>query len=214
MRTALVMALVVTSLGCEEFFDDSNAASPNDVIAPVRGTDSDPASLTAYDDVLAGYGTWSEDDTYGTVWTPADPTFVPYATHGRFVNLEGNVVWLSELPWGVTLHHGRWVTHDGRWHWVPGLRYASAWVTWSHVGSTTSWSPVPPTLIWRNGSALRIDPPEEPVVGSAEDGALAIVPSAPTYARRVADDGNGIDDGIDENNEFVRRWLAPTRSGW
>lgn len=211
MRTAIVIALVTASLGCEELFaEDGNAASPNDgVVAPVRGTDSDPSALTAYDDVLAGYGTWSQDDTYGMVWTPFDTSFVPYATHGRFVNLEGNVVWLSELPWGVTLHHGRWVMHEGRWRWVPGLRYASAWVTWSHEGDTTSWAPIPPTLVWRNGVAVRIAAPEEPVVGSAQDGTLAIVPSGPTYAERVVDQ-----ESIDVNNDFVRRWLAPTRGGW
>ncbi len=141
--------------------------------------DADPRALTEFDDALAGYGVWSEDPTYGAIWTPSDATFVPYATSGRFADL-GDVVWLSELPWGAaTLHHGRWVRHEGRWRWVPGMKYAGAWVTWSHDGDTTAWSPAPPTLVFRNGVAVRITPPPEPIVGARNDLTLALVPPKP-----------------------------------
>ena len=195
MRAMLVtvFATAVGSFGCELLFED-----PHVPIGPVAGTDSDPRALTAYDEALAGWGAWSDDETLGTVWTPSDPTFVPYATHGRFVNIDGRIVWLSELPWGAaTLHHGRWVEKDARWHWIPGLRYASAWVTWSHDGTTTSWSPAPPTVAWHNGVAVRVEPPEEPIVASIDDDALAIA------TRPV----------VDDDSEFVRRWLAPG-GGW
>ena len=202
MRITFAMALVVAaaSIGCEDFFDNVPVSSPT-VVPAVPGTDSDPRALTAYDDILAGYGTWQDDDTYGTVWTPSDPSFVPFATHGRFANVGGTMVWLSALPWGAaTLHHGRWVNHDDRWHWVPGIRYASAWVTFTHEGGTTSWAPTPPTLVWHNGYAVRIDPPESPIVGTSDDASLSATPSI-SQANDV------------EESEFARRWLEP-HSAW
>jgi len=184
MRTLTILFLLAT--GCDEFL-----VEPRAPIGHVAGTDSDPRALTAWDEVLAGWGEWSDDDAHGTVWTPDDETFVPYATHGRFVNMEGRIVWLSELSWGAaTLHHGRWISSGGRWRWVPGLVFSNAWVRWSHEGTTTSWSPAPPTIAWRDGTAVRVEPPEEPIVASIDDGSLAV---ATTEVR---------------DTEFVRMWLG------
>ncbi len=187
MRTVTIAFVVSTAcFGCDELL-----AEPQTPTGHVAGTDSDPRALTAWDEVLAGYGDWSDDDVLGTVWTPADPTFVPYATHGRFVNMDGSVVWLSELPWGAaTLHHGRWVSSNGRWHWVPGLVRSNAWVRWSHAGPTTSWSPAPPNYAWHNGIAVRINPPQEPTVATIDDDGLT---DATTHA---------------EDTEFTRSWLG------
>ena len=138
------------------------------------GGDADPRALTAFDLDLAGWGVWSEDETYGTIWTPSDAEFVPYGSHGHFVDLEGKVLWVSDVPWGkATLHHGRWVLHDGRWSWVPGMTYAPAWVQWSDDGEKTMWSPAPPTFVWRGRTAVRVTPPKEPVVGAVREGVLA-----------------------------------------
>jgi hypothetical protein len=188
MRTlAFVFSGVfVMTSGCDELLLDAHAP-----IGPVAGTDSDPRALTAFDEVLAGYGEWSNDEIHGTVWTPDDESFVPYATHGRFVNIDGRVVWLSELPWGAaTLHHGRWVSSGGRWRWVPGLRFSSAWVSWLHEGTMTSWAPAAPTFAWRDGVAVQITPPTEPVVASIDDETLASITSNA------------------EDTDFVRRWLG------
>jgi hypothetical protein len=173
----LAIALATSSLACESTFQNVVVVDVHPTTAP--DGDADPRALTEFDDALAGYGVWSEDPAYGAIWTPSDATFVPYATSGRFADL-GEVVWLSELPWGAaTLHHGRWVRHEGRWRWVPGMKYAGAWVTWSHDGETTSWSPAPPTLVFRSGVAVRITPPPEPIVGARNDLTLALVPPKP-----------------------------------
>ena len=182
----MLIIVFALTMGCDELLGE-----PQTPIGPVAGTDSDPRALTAWDDVLAGYGDWSNDAAHGTVWTPEDETFVPYATHGRFVNMDGRVVWLSELPWGAaTLHHGRWIASGGRWRWVPGLRWSNAWVSWSHEGTRTSWSPAAPTIAWHDGVAVRVDPPAEPIVASIDDDTLA---SATTTV---------------EENDFVRSWLG------
>ncbi|HEY1957347.1 MAG TPA: DUF6600 domain-containing protein [Polyangiaceae bacterium] len=132
---------------------------------------------------LENYGTWSEDDAYGTVWTPSDTSFVPYATDGRFADLSGDLLWISDVPWGTTLHHGRWVRCKDRWSWVPDAKYAGAWVTLHHDGDRTSWSPSPPTRIWRRGVAVPIGAPDEPIVGSRDDDELALVPPDPPPTR-------------------------------
>ncbi len=218
MRTAFATACVIActatagSLGCEDLFEGNVVVQDPRAVPIVEGTDSDPRALTEYNDTLAGYGWWSNDDTYGTEWTPSDPTFVPYATHGRFVNIDGNAVWLSELAWGpATLHHGRWVQHDGRWHWIPGLSYSSAWVQWSQDGETTFWQPTPPTLAWRNGVPYRIEPPQEPYVGSSRVETLALAPPAPIPARPPSVTATEQDDSADD---FAGRWLAPAYNGW
>jgi hypothetical protein len=71
---------------------------------------------------------------------------------------------------------------------VPGLRFSNAWVRWSHEGTTTSWSPAPPTFAWRDGVAVSVDPPEEPIVASIDDDTLAVATT--------------------EETAFVRRWLG------
>ncbi len=102
MRTAFVigLVLVVSSLGCDELFEGAMVESPSVTLAPAAGNDA-----------LADYGYWSNDDVYGTIWTPYDSNVVPYAT----------------------LHRGRWVTRDGRWCWVPpDDRFAQRWLSPTH----------------------------------------------------------------------------------
>jgi len=184
MRTLGILFVLI--VGCDEMLVDARAP-----IGPVAGTDSDPRALTAWSELLAGYGEWSDDDAHGTVWTPDDASFVPYATHGRFVNIDGSVVWLSELAWGAaTLHHDRWISSGGRWRWVPGLRFSNAWVSWSHEGTRTSWSPAPPTIAWHDGVATRIDPRAQPIVASIDDETLTVATSSP------------------DDSDFVRTWLG------
>jgi len=55
---------------------EEEAAAPDDQAEsdqPVGGDpeDTDPSSLTEFHSTLDPYGTWTEDPTYGTVWTPS-----------------------------------------------------------------------------------------------------------------------------------------------
>jgi hypothetical protein len=125
--------------------------------------DRDPRALTEFRPTLDPYGTWVQHPTYGTVWVPrADvvgPSFAPYVSSGHWaLDEDSNWVWVSDYPFGgVVFHYGRWVWIGGTgWGWVPGYRYAPAWVSWrvptgsyAYVG----WAPMGPDYIWYNGYA-------------------------------------------------------------
>jgi hypothetical protein len=135
--------------------------------APMEFDDTDASAVRLFYEVLAPYGSWRDDPRLGLVWTPSkgsiDESFVPYATNGRWTYREhplanGDVApdwtWVSDLAWGwVTFHYGRW-TYAGTqgWTWVPGRRYAGAWVDWrvpEEAGGVIGWGPTPPSHLWR-----------------------------------------------------------------
>lgn len=140
--------------------------------APPQFDDTDPDAVRLFHDVLAPYGTWTDDSRLGLVWLPshdsAGESFVPYGTSGRWsyrevaTDAEGSsepfreYVWVSDLPWGwVTFHYGRWAyTGERGWAWIAGRRYAGAWVDWRspHAGAgaeIVGWGPTPPAHLWR-----------------------------------------------------------------
>jgi hypothetical protein len=137
--------------------------------APPEFDDTDPSAVRTFHDVLAPYGSWTQDARLGLVWLPSrdavGEAFVPYATQGRWTYRAvqdaagGRVdeyVWLSDLPWGwVTFHYGRWAyTADHGWAWIAGRRYAGAWVDWrvpSGAGAdgVVGWGPTPPSHLWQ-----------------------------------------------------------------
>ena len=141
-------------------------AQPGDLAVGADSTDyadTDPSALSDFRPALDPYGSWVEDPTYGTVWSPS-PTvvgddFAPYVSGGRWTYDDANnYVWASDYDWGwAPFHYGRWVYLGNRWGWIPGRTYAGAWVSWrtgydgyGYVG----WAPLPPTWYWRGGYAL------------------------------------------------------------
>lgn len=133
--------------------------------------DTDPSAVTAFRPALDPYGAWVEDPTYGTAWVPAPDAvgadFTPYATAGHWA-YDDDYVWVSDYAWGwAPFHYGRWVYASGPgWEWIPGRRYAGAWVSWRYgVGDWgfVGWAPLGPTWCWRHGAAI----------------GLGFVPSAP-----------------------------------
>jgi hypothetical protein len=120
--------------------------------------DNDPAALTDFRQTLDPYGTWNDDPTYGTIWTPSPgavgPDFQPYVSAGHWA-YDDDYVWASDYPWGwAPFHYGRWVFVDGRgWSWIPGREYRGAWVGWGvddgygYVG----WYPLAPPFLWFGG---------------------------------------------------------------
>jgi hypothetical protein len=143
------------------------AANVAPAAAPPAGqnyADTDPSALTDFHTTLDPYGTWVDDSSYGTVWTPSATVvgadFTPYATAGHWV-YDNDYLWVSDYSWGwAPFHYGRWVWIGGRgWSWVPGRVYSGAWVSWrtgydgwGYVG----WAPLPPTWCWRGGYAVGI----------------------------------------------------------
>jgi hypothetical protein len=120
--------------------------------------DTDPGALDAFRADLDPYGRWVDDSRYGHVWVPdtqlVGSDFAPYVSNGNWaLDADNNWVWQSNYPFGgVVFHYGRWVWIDSvGWSWVPGRRYAPAWVVWrvptddyAYVG----WAPAPPTFVW------------------------------------------------------------------
>ena len=139
--------------------------------APPEFDDADPSAVRLFYSVLASYGSWTEDDRLGLVWSPSHDNvgdeFVPYATHGRWTHRAWDAgsgeppvdeyVWVSDLPWGwVTFHYGRWTyAGDRGWSWIPGRRYAGGWVDWripdngNDPNAVVGWGPTPPSELWR-----------------------------------------------------------------
>jgi hypothetical protein len=122
--------------------------------------DTDPSALTDFKSTLDPYGKWVDDSTYGTVWQP-DPgvvggDFAPYVSAGHW-DYDNDYLWVSDYDWGwAPFHYGRWAYLDaGGWSWIPGRRYAGAWVDW-RVGAPgypyVGWGPMAPTWGWRGGT--------------------------------------------------------------
>jgi hypothetical protein len=137
---------------------------PAQAPGPDEYADTDPSALTEFAPALDPYGTWVVDPTYGTVWTPGadqvDATFQPYVSGGSWSYADGDYAWVSDYAWGwACFHYGRWANSAGRWVWIPGRRYAAAWVSWRLGDDGTSaigWAPLAPTWFWISGSALAL----------------------------------------------------------
>lgn len=143
--------------GVQQAQDASAPAYADDEYA-----DTDPSALTEWQQPLAPHGSWVDDPKYGVVWVPAaetvGPDFAPYVTAGYWaMSDEGDWIWVSDYEWGdITFHYGRWVWTEGYgWVWIPGRRYAPAWVVW-RVGDEgyIGWAPMPPTYYWSSGVAV------------------------------------------------------------
>ncbi|MGH7281582.1 MAG: DUF6600 domain-containing protein [Polyangiaceae bacterium] len=123
-------------------------------------SDTDPSALTDFRSTLDPYGTWVDDDTYGTVWVPSSSVvgsdFQPYVTSGHWV-YDDDYVWVSDYEWGwVPFHYGRWILSPRGWAWIPGRAYSGAWVSWrmGYGGyGYLGWAPLAPTWYWRGGYA-------------------------------------------------------------
>lgn len=168
----IVAAFVAAQLTAATSRAQSTADREQPVDSPLGDeyADTDPSALSDFRGALDPYGTWVEDPTYGTAWTPdgdqVDPNFQPYETAGSWSYAEGDYVWVSDYAWGwVCFHYGRWAFRAGRWLWIPGRDYAGAWVSW-RVGDEdyryVAWAPLPPAWAWIEGvpSSIGFLPPE------------------------------------------------------
>ena len=142
--------------------DDQGQAVP--VPPDDEYADTDPSALTDFRQALDPYGTWVDDGTYGTSWTPnqdeVGADFVPYDSDGQWDYVDGDYLWVSGFAWGwVCFHYGRWAYSAGRWLWIPGRTYAPAWVDWRFGNDDPTylgWAPTAPAWEWSGGSAVAL----------------------------------------------------------
>ena len=131
-------------------------------VDPAQAEDTDPAALETFRPVLNGYGTWTDDATYGTVWVPnqneVGANFSPYLTAGHWSYTNEGYYWNSDYSWGwAPFHYGRWVWTDVYgWSWIPGAAYSPAWVDWRYGGGYMGWGPMYPRYGWHSGYAVWI----------------------------------------------------------
>jgi hypothetical protein len=124
----------------------SNA--PNDNSAGEANT-TQGASYDIFYDRLQSDGRWFNDETYGYVWQPntasADQNWRPY-TDGRWVYTDRGWTWVANENFGwTTYHYGRWARlSDTGWVWLPGSKWAPAWVSWRESDDYIGWAPLPP----------------------------------------------------------------------
>ena len=144
----------------------ADAPAPT-VVSDRERVDTEPQVLREFEPILAQHGRWFEHPRYGRVWVPSETVvgenFEPYVTAGKWaLNVNGEWVWVSDYAFGgVVFHYGRWAwASDAGWMWIPGWRYAPAWVLWrvprgryAYVG----WAPMPPSYIWVNGQTVWLD---------------------------------------------------------
>ena len=154
------------SLGRARDFSTQRKVETTEIVATptqaqhVDTTDADVSVLTETHDTLATYGAWSDDATYGTVWTPSPAIvgadFTPYVTGGHWTYDANEYTWVSDYAWGtITFRRGRWVHVGARWSWIPGKTQRGAWVTWTtDATGAIGWAPAPPTYVWKNGVAV------------------------------------------------------------
>ena len=96
---------------------------------------------------LQPYGNWYKLRGGITVWRPANVSFdwQPYR-YGRWFSTDDGWYWDSNEDFGfITYHYGRWYYDNYYgWVWVPGNRWAPAWVDWRYDNDYIGWAPLPP----------------------------------------------------------------------
>ena len=114
-----------------------------------------PTEAHYYADDLADYGTWRENEDYGSVWYPTGGgnSWAPYRD-GRWSYTSYGYTWVSYEPWGwAPYHFGRWGYNHYGWYWVPGRHWSPAWVSFAVGPAWIGWSP----LGYHGGSVFAYD---------------------------------------------------------
>ena len=100
------------------------------------------ASVDVFYDQLSPYGAWASDARFGSVFIPAEASFVPYV-NGHWVYTDAGMVWVSPEPFAwATSHYGRWLYSDdfARWVWIPDTTWGASWVDWRETDGEWGWA--------------------------------------------------------------------------
>lgn len=124
----------------------NDMGSPRFATPPLQALRRSPPVVIDFAARSESWGSWVWSDVYGSVWRPHDnsrPNWRPYV-EGRWTDVQGELFWVADEPWGwVPYHLGywTWLTRHG-WVWVPGSWFAPAWVKWAPGRRSIAWRPV------------------------------------------------------------------------
>jgi hypothetical protein len=103
-----------------------------------------PSDMRTYASTFDDNGDWRYDQSYGQVWYPrVAADWRPYY-HGRWAAYPRyGWTWIGadRFAW-PTHHYGRWGFSAGAWFWIPGNRWAPAYVSWGYAPGYVSWCPL------------------------------------------------------------------------
>lgn len=168
---AALVVLAATNFGCYRTVYvrevPPQPAPPPQPAAVVVDASADDAVVDDFNEPLSYYGVWVDVAPYGRVWQPAPDyagaDFRPYGSDGYWaVNDDGDWVFVSRYhsQWGwATYHYGRWTWSDMYgWVWIPGTRWAPAWVEWRYGGGYVGWAPMgPPGVVLVSNHFIFVD---------------------------------------------------------
>jgi hypothetical protein len=103
-----------------------------------------PSDMRTYASTFDDHGDWRYEQSYGHVWYPrVAADWRPYY-HGRWASYPRyGWTWIGadRFAW-PTHHYGRWGFSAGAWFWIPGNRWAPAYVSWGYAPGYVSWCPL------------------------------------------------------------------------
>ena len=133
---------------------NSQGPTPTQAAAPPQPLPPDQRAT------LERYGAFSQDPTYGEIWSPSQQT-VPQGWHPyppcHWVKTEQYGWYFNDkTPWGQIVHHyGRWKNNpDTGWFWVPDTYFSPGWVLWRTSPTHIGWAPMPPDQDMQDPSTL------------------------------------------------------------
>jgi hypothetical protein len=103
-----------------------------------------PPEMRTYSSVLDESGDWRYAQPYGYVWYPrvvADWRPYYYGRWASYPRYGWTWIGADRFAW-PTHHYGRWGVSAGVWFWIPGSRWAPAYVSWGYAPGYTSWCPL------------------------------------------------------------------------
>lgn len=126
---------------------DSHTVVDDEDLGPSTYDADDPNSTVPFWNDLNNRGAWVWTDDLGWTWMPSDREegWQPYQ-NGQWVLTDAGWAFESDEDYGdIVYHYGRWVYLAGHgWVWVPGRRWAPAWVSWRVSDGYVGWCPMAP----------------------------------------------------------------------
>jgi len=105
-----------------------------------------PSELAGYASTFDRYGSWQNDETYGSVWYPTSTAedWRPYYDGRWDYTANYGWTWIAGGDvWAYPTHHyGRWNLGSRGWYWIPSRRWGAAWVYWAVANDYVGWCPL------------------------------------------------------------------------